>query len=52
LTQAIDALADPVEVEVQAEAALEHHRTHYTPAVAASRLTEIFRDVIRHAHGG
>jgi glycosyltransferase involved in cell wall biosynthesis len=52
LSQAIDALADPVEVEVQARVALEHHRTHYDPAIAAGRLVEIFRDVVSHAHGG
>ena len=52
LTQAIDALADPAEVEVQAKVALEHHHTHYDPAIAAGRLVEIFRNVVSHAHGG
>jgi hypothetical protein len=51
LAQGFDALADPIEVEVQAKAALEHHRTNYSPIVAARRLSEIFDDVIRHTHG-
>jgi glycosyltransferase involved in cell wall biosynthesis len=51
LSHAIDVLADPAEVEVQAKGALEHYRTHYAPNVAAGRLIEIFRDVVSHTHG-
>ena len=49
LSLAIDALADPEEVAVQANVALEHYRTHYDGAIAAGRLLEIFHDVVSEA---
>ena len=46
LSRALDALADPEEVDIQGRAALEHYRRQYDSAVAARRLLEIFQDVI------
>jgi hypothetical protein len=50
--RAIDALADPADIDVQAKMVLEHHRTHYDPAIASRRLLEIFGDVRSHATDG
>jgi glycosyltransferase involved in cell wall biosynthesis len=49
LSRAIDALADPAEVEVQSRIALDHYRNHYDAPLAAKRLLEIFDDVLIRA---
>jgi glycosyltransferase involved in cell wall biosynthesis len=46
LSRAMDALADPAEVDVQARAAAEHHRKRCDAPVVAARLLEIFEDVV------
>jgi glycosyltransferase involved in cell wall biosynthesis len=51
LSRAIDALADPKQVAVQANAALEHYQSNYAPAIAAGRLLDILRDVVRNFSG-
>jgi glycosyltransferase involved in cell wall biosynthesis len=51
LALAIDTLADPAQVDVQAKIALKHYRTHYDAEVAARRLLEIFDDVAARARG-
>lgn len=47
LARAFDVLADPVEAQRQGAIALEHYWTHFSPAVAADRLLEIFGEVSR-----
>jgi glycosyltransferase involved in cell wall biosynthesis len=42
LAAAMDALADPTEVDLQAKVALKHYRANYSAEVAAKRLLEIF----------
>lgn len=45
LTAALDSLADPREVDIQARAALGRYISSYAPAVAAKRLLEIFEEI-------
>jgi glycosyltransferase involved in cell wall biosynthesis len=52
LSHAMDALADPAEVEIQAKVALEHYRNHYEAGVAAKKLLEIFHDFSDRARTG
>lgn len=49
LSRAIDALADPAEVDVQSRIALQHYRDHYDAPLAVQRLLEIFTDVVGRA---
>jgi hypothetical protein len=49
LSRAIDALADPAEVDVQSKVALQHYRDHYDAPLAAKRLLDIFDEVINRA---
>lgn len=51
LTSDIDALADPAELDRQSQAAIEHYRNNFTPAVASQRLASIFEDVLRRNRG-
>ncbi|WP_284228776.1 glycosyltransferase family 4 protein [Mycobacterium antarcticum] len=51
LASAIDALADPSEVNRQAKVAQAHYQTHFAAEIAAGRLLEIFTDILRGDQG-
>lgn len=47
LSCAIDELADPSEVDKQANAALAHFRSHFTPSVAATQMVDVFGRILQ-----
>lgn len=47
LARAIDALADPSEVERQSKIAAEHYQNHLDPSVFAKRFIEVASEVMR-----